>query len=60
MASYRLPPLNYRLDDAMRAGFWWQIEKRIPHSERDRFDRLAAFVYRRRKRAEHRAQPRRG
>lgn len=37
---------------ALRVELWWQIEKRIPHSERDRFDRFAAFVYLRRKRAE--------
>lgn len=61
MSSYRKPPLNYRIDDAVRAGFWWNIEKRLPHdnSGRDRFDRLHAFFYRRRKNAEHRAQPRR-
>lgn len=40
--------------DRLRIAFWWEIEKRIPSSEADRWDRPAVFVYRHRKAAERR------
>lgn len=50
---------GYRLDDALRAEFWWRLEHAPLSGEGLPFERLSCLAYGRRKAAERRGVARR-